>query len=316
LSSYHVPVLLKECIDALELKTGGIYVDATLGGGGHTEHILKTQTGIRLFAFDQDEDSLKQTRHLIEEYPNLTIIKDNFANLRTCLALERIKKIDGILFDLGVSSHQINQPERGFSFSLEGKLDMRMDKSAEVTAYDIINHYDQYQLKKIFFEYGEEKEAGKIARAIVAARSNKHLETTLELAEIIDKSVFSKQKIKAKARIFQALRIYINGEMDVLKTALSDAVKILNPGGRIVVISYHSLEDRIVKKLFQYEEKECLCPSNFPKCICDKKSTLKILTKKPLQPSEDEVNQNPRARSAKFRFAERKEIQFNNKEEL
>lgn len=299
-------MLLKESVDALALQSGGIYVDATLGGGGHAEYILQSQTGIRLFAFDQDEDSLQQTRHLAEEYPNLTIIHDNFANLRTCLALERIKKIDGILFDLGVSSHQINQPDRGFSFSLEGKLDMRMDTSAEMTAYDIINHFDPYELKKIFLEYGEEKEAGKIAKAIAEARNQKHLETTLELAEIIDKTVFSKQKIKAKARVFQALRIYINGEMEVLQTALSDAVKMLNPGGRIVVISYHSLEDRIVKKFFQNEEKECVCPSNFPQCVCGKKSTLKILTRKPLLPAEDEINRNPRARSAKMRYAERK----------
>ncbi|MDO9577969.1 MAG: 16S rRNA (cytosine(1402)-N(4))-methyltransferase RsmH [Candidatus Cloacimonadales bacterium] len=307
MSNYHVPVLLKESVDALALQPNGIYVDATLGGGGHAEYILTSQPKIRLFAFDQDEDSLTQTRHLAEEYPNLTIIRDNFVNLRTCLALERIKKIDGILFDLGVSSHQINQPERGFSFSLDGKLDMRMDTSAEMTAFDIINHFDPYELKKIFLEYGEEKEAGKIAKAIAEARQNKQLETTLELADIIDKSVFSKQKIKAKARVFQALRIYINGEMEVLQTALSDAVKMLNPGGRVVVISYHSLEDRIVKKFFQYEEKECVCPSNFPQCVCDKKSTLKILTRKPLQPAEDEINRNPRARSAKMRFAERKE---------
>jgi 16S rRNA (cytosine1402-N4)-methyltransferase len=306
MSDYHVPVLLKESVEALALQPNGIYVDATLGGGGHTEAILKTQPEIRLFSFDQDEDAWQQTEHLLDEYPNLTIVQDNFANLRTRLALERIKNIDGILFDLGVSSHQINQPERGFSFSLEGKLDMRMNAENEVTAYEIINHFDPKELKRIFLEYGEEKEAGKIARAIAEARSKKQLETTLDLANIIDQSVFSKQKIKAKARVFQALRIYINGEMEALRIALSDAVKMLNPGGRIIVISYHSLEDRIVKKFFQYEEKECVCPTNFPKCICGKKSTLKILTNKPLIPSEDEISHNPRARSAKMRIAEKK----------
>lgn len=304
---YHQPVLLKESIEALALHPQGIYVDATLGGGGHTEYILQKQPDIRLFSFDQDQAAREQAKPLLAKYDNLTIIGDNFANLRSCLALERIKKIDGILFDLGVSSHQINQPERGFSFSLDGKLDMRMDTNAEITAYEIINHFDPQELKRIFLEFGEEKEAGKIARAIAESRRQKTLETTLELAEIIDQTVFSKQKIKAKARVFQALRIYINGEMEVLKTALSDAVKMLNPGGRIVVISYHSLEDRIVKKFFQNEEKACVCPPDFPQCVCGKKSTLRILTKKPLLPAESEICHNPRARSAKMRYAERKE---------
>ena len=303
MAEYHVPVLLKESVEAMALQPKGIYVDATLGGGGHTEHILKSNKKIRLFSFDQDEDSLIQTRHLAEKYSNLTIIKNNFANLRTCLALERIKKIDGILFDLGVSSHQINQPERGFSFSLEGKLDMRMDTSTKVTAFDIINYFDQYQLKRIFFEYGEEKEAGKIARAIVQARKIKHLETTLELAEIIDKSVFSNKKIKAKARIFQALRIYINGEMEVLKTALSDAVKMLNPGGRIVVISYHSLEDRIVKnRLRDLARGEVDQITGRPR---SETQVIEVLTKRPVRPGAEEMAFNPRARSGRLRAARR-----------
>ncbi|MCF7793762.1 MAG: 16S rRNA (cytosine(1402)-N(4))-methyltransferase RsmH [Candidatus Cloacimonetes bacterium] len=307
MSSYHVPVLLDEAIDALQIKPGGIYIDATLGGGGHTQKILQTNDQIHLFSFDQDEESLKQTKPLVQKYSNLTIIKENFANLRTCLALERIKKIDGILFDLGVSSHQINAAERGFSFSLEGKLDMRMNAESDLTAFEIINKFEPKKLKNIFLEYGEEKEAFKIAREIAKAREIRQIETTLELAQIIDRATSSKKKIKAKARIFQALRIYINGEIEVLKTALSDAVKILNPGSRIVVISYHSLEDRIVKKFFQNEELDCVCPNGFLKCVCDKESTLKIITRKPLLPSEDEISRNPRARSAKMRIAERKE---------
>lgn len=309
MSEYHVPVLLQESIDAMNLKTGGVYVDATLGGGGHTTHILKQNHQITLFAFDQDPESLQQTKTLEQEFgDNLTIIQDNFSNLRTRLALERIRNIDGILFDLGVSSHQINQPERGFSYSLAGRLDMRMDKSSRLTAYEIINKYDEYEMKKIFWEYGEERAASKIVRNIVIERENKDIETTLQLAEIIDNCIHGKQRLKTKARIFQALRIYINGELEVLKTALADAVKMLNPGGRIVVISYHSLEDRIVKKFFQYEEKDCLCPTSFPKCICDKKATLKILTRKPIVPSVTEIEQNNRARSAKMRVAEKTEV--------
>jgi len=304
---YHIPVLLKESIEALQIKPGGIYVDATLGGGSHSELILQSNNQIQLFSFDQDVESLEQNKNLLKKYPNLIIFKDNFANLRTRLALERIKKIDGILFDLGVSSHQINSAMRGFSFSLDGKLDMRMNQENELTAFEVINNFEPKKLKKIFLEYGEEREAFKIAREIAKSREIKQIETTLELAQIIERATSSKHKIKAKARIFQALRIYINGEMDVLKTALSDAVKMLNPGGRIVVISYHSLEDRIVKKFFQYEELDCICPNGFLKCVCDKKSRLKILTKKPLLPKEDEIKQNPRARSAKMRVAERKE---------
>lgn len=307
MSEYHVPVLLNESVEALNLKAGGIYVDATLGGGGHTAHILLQQPDVKLFSFDQDPESLQQTKALEDKFPdNLTIVHDNFANLRTRLALERVRYIDGILFDLGVSSHQINQPERGFSFSLNGRLDMRMDKASNLTAYDIINKFDDYKMKKIFWEYGEERSAAKIVRNIILERDNKEIETTLQLAEIIDSCMPAKQRIKAKARIFQALRIYINGEIEVLKTALADAVKMLNPGGRIVVISYHSLEDRVAKKFFQYEEKACVCPSSFPQCVCDKKSTLKIITRKPLVPSSQEIEQNSRARSAKMRIAQKR----------
>ena len=307
MSEYHVPVLLNESVAALNLKAGGIYVDATLGGGGHTTHILQQEPAVKLFSFDQDPESLQQTKDLENKFPNnLTIVHDNFANLRTRLALERVRYIDGILFDLGVSSHQINQPERGFSFSLNGRLDMRMDKASNLTAYDIINKFDDYKMKKIFWEYGEERSAAKIVRNIILERDNKEIETTLQLAKIIDNCIPAKQRIKVKARIFQALRIYINGEIEVLKTALADAVKMLNPDGRIVVISYHSLEDRVAKKFFQYEEKDCVCPSSFPQCVCDKKSTLKIITRKPLVPSSQEIEQNSRARSAKMRIAQKR----------
>jgi len=303
---YHIPVLLKESIAALNLRDGGIYVDATLGGGGHTRAILNSGKNLKLYAFDQDENALKfAEKNFLSAYKNLVLIKNNFANLRTGLALERIKKIDGILFDLGVSFNQISNPARGFSYLHDGNLDMRMDESEELTAFDIINNFPLKKLRDIFFEFGEEREAAHIASAIVSKRKLKKIKTTAELSEIIDRSTHSKFKMKAKARIFQALRIYLNREIEVLKTALNDAVKILNPGGRLVVISYHSIEDRVVKKFFQYEEKSCICPPNLP-CVCDKVSTLKIITKKPIIPSSEEIAENRMARSAKMRVAEKK----------
>ena len=309
MNEYHVPVFLAECIEALDLQNGKIYVDATFGGGGHSSKILEIGENIQLFGFDQDPDSVEQSKNLKEKYPErFVMIKENFANIRTGLALERIKKFDGILFDLGVSSHQINNPTRGFSFSRDGKLNMRMDQNSNLTAADVVNTYSFEELTKIFREYGEEKEAARIANHIILERANTEIKTTLQLSAIIENCIISKKSIKAKARIFQALRIFINKEMDVLQTALEDSIKMLNPGGRIVVISYHSLEDRIVKNLFKYEEKSCICPPEFPKCVCNKISTLKILTRKPLVPTTEEVENNPRGRSAKLRIAQKKEV--------
>ncbi len=301
---YHLPVMLKESIEGLSLKDGGVYVDATFGGGGHSRAILESGKDIRLFSFDQDEDAQKIAETIKNE--NFVFIKDNFRNLRTGLALNRIKKIDGILFDLGVSSHQIDSPERGFSFMREGDLDMRMDTNTELSAKEVINTYPKEQLQDIFIKYGEEREAFRIARAIVEERKKRFISTTLQLAEIIDKSIKSHRRIKAKARIFQALRIYINREIEALNEALKDAVHLLNKGGRIVVISYHSIEDRVVKQFFKYENLSCICPDDFPVCRCNKVSTLEIITKKPILPSEEEIAKNSRAKSAKLRIAERK----------
>ncbi len=309
MTEYHVPVLLDECLDALDLQDGKIYVDATFGGGGHSNKILESEKKLKLFAFDQDPDSVEQSKVLKEKYPEkFVMIQENFANIRTGLALERIKKVDGILFDLGVSSHQINNPTRGFSFRGDGKLNMRMDQDSNLTAADVVNTYSFEKLTKIFREYGEEKEAARIAGNIILEREKEEIETTLQLSAIIENCIISKKSIKAKARIFQALRIYINKEMDVLQTALEDSVKILNPDGRLVVISYHSLEDRIVKNLFKYEAKSCVCPPEFPKCVCDKVSTLTILSRKPIIPSANEIENNPRARSAKLRIAQKREV--------
>lgn len=309
MKEYHVPVLLTECLEALDLQDGKIYVDATFGGGGHSRTILESRKDIRLFGFDQDPDSIEQSKILKDKYPEkFVMIKENFANIRTGLALERIKKVDGILFDLGVSSHQINDPSRGFSFRGDGDLNMRMDQESNLTAADVVNTYSFEELAKIFREYGEEKEATRIASNIILERSKKEIQTTLQLSTIIENCIISKKSIKAKARIFQALRIYINKEMEALKTALNDSVKILNPGGRLVVISYHSLEDRIVKNIFKYEAKTCICPSEFPLCVCDKVSTLEILSRKPVVPNEQEIENNPRARSAKLRIAQKREV--------
>ncbi len=309
MTKYHVPVLLAECLQALDLQDGKIYVDATFGGGGHSSAILESGNDIKLFAFDQDPDSIKQSEVLKEKYPEqFVLIKENFANIRTGLALERIKKVDGILFDLGVSSHQINDPSRGFSFRGEGKLNMRMDQDSQLTAADVVNTYSFEELTRIFREYGEEKEAARIARSIILEREKEEIETTLQLSNIIENCIISHKSIKARARIFQALRIYINKEMEVLETALNDSVKILNPGGRIAVISYHSLEDRIVKNIFRYEAKSCICPPEFPLCVCEKKATLQILSRKPIVPTTQEIENNPRARSAKLRVAQKREV--------
>jgi len=309
MKEYHVPVLLHECLEALDIRDSKVYVDATFGGGGHSAKILESGKDIRLFGLDQDLDSIKQSLVLQERYPDkFVMIKENFANLRTGLALERIKKVDGILFDLGVSSHQINNPARGFSFQYDGSLDMRMNQSSDLTAADVVNNYSFEELAKIFREFGEEKEAARIANCIILERSKEQIKTTLHLAKIIENCIVSKKSIKAKARIFQALRIYINKEMDVLRTAIEDSIKMLNPDGRIVVISYHSLEDRIIKNIFKFEAKPCVCPPEFPRCVCDKISTIEILSRKPIIPTLQEIENNPRARSAKLRIARKRSV--------
>ncbi len=306
MKNYHEAVMTKEVLDALALKDNGIYIDATLGGGGHTTAILDANPTVIVYAFDRDNDAISHTEALLQNYENrLKIYKDNFVNIRSRLALQRITKIDGILFDLGVSSHQISSSFRGLSFELDGNLDMRMNQDDELTAYDVVNRYSIEELTKIIKDYGEEREAVRIARGIAYYRQNKDINTTGELAEIIEKSTQSPFKIKIKARVFQALRIYINGELISLQSVLYDAAAMLKPGGRIVAISYHSLEDRILKKTFKEEELECICPSNFPTCTCDKERRLKVITKKPILPTAEEISTNRRARSAKLRIAER-----------
>ena len=305
MSEYHRPVMLQEAISYLSIKDNGIYVDATLGGGGHSAAILRANPSVRLYSFDRDEEAIRYNHPLEEEFKDrCKIFNDNFVNIRTRLALERISRIDGILFDLGVSYSQISTSARGMSFILDGHLDMRMNQNDELTAYEVVNNYSVQELATIIRDFGEEREAFRIAQGIENYRRIRPIETTLELGEVIERSIRSAYKIKAKARVFQGIRIYINGELEALKSALYDAVELLNPLGRIVVISYHSLEDRIVKQILVNEEKECICPTQFPKCICDKKKRLKIITKKPLRPTTDEIRENRQARSAKMRVAE------------
>jgi 16S rRNA (cytosine1402-N4)-methyltransferase len=306
MSQYHQPVMSETCIRELKLRDHGIYVDATLGGGGHSLGILKAKPNIRLIGFDQDLDAIKEASELLKDYP-VTIIKANFRHLRTELAYHKIKGIDGILFDLGVSSHQLDEATRGFSFDKEAALDMRMDRDQELTAQDLVNNSSVAELKRIFKEYGEDNASGRVARAIERSREVKEIVSTKDLAAIIESvvGIGSKESLKTKVRIFQALRIAVNDELGVLSAVLTDAINLLNPGGRIVVMSYHSLEDRIVKNAFRFAAKGCICPPAMIHCTCDHKKQVKIISKRPLAASADELAQNIRSRSVKLRVAEK-----------
>ncbi len=298
--TYHIPVLLKESVEGLNIKPDGIYVDATFGGGGHSREILKhlNENG-KLYAFDQDADAVQNK---IND-SRLVLIEGNFANMRNYLRLEGVKQVDGILADLGISSHQINQPKRGFSTRYDEKLDMRMDKNAELTAFEVLNQYDENILRKIFFEYGELKNAATLAKSIVKARNKKPVETTGELNRIVSKHFPKLKTNKFLAKLYQAVRIEVNGELEALKKMLQQAAILIKTGGRLSIISYHSLEDRLVKRfirggLFEGQpEKDFYGNISVPF-----KKTGKLIV-----PSETEIAQNPRARSAKLRIAERTE---------
>ncbi len=303
MSSYHTPVMAKECIELLNLRAGKLYVDATTGGGGHSHAMLSAQPEIQLYCFDQDEEALAEARKSLQGKAEL--IKANFVQMRSELALRQVKGVDGVLFDLGVSSHQLDEGSRGFSFDKDAPLDMRMDRAQQYTAFDAVNELDAGQLAKIFKEYSEELNATRIAKAIEKAA--KPISSTKELAKVIESVVGSgsKESLKSKVRIFQALRIHVNNELQSLENALTDAVYMLNPGGRIVVLSYHSLEDRIVKQIFRLASQDCICPAGIPMCVCNHKKQLKLLTRSPLVAGDAETKENPRSRSAKLRAAEK-----------
>lgn len=310
MSFNHVSVLLKECINGLNIKPDGIYVDGTLGGGGHSFHILQRLETGRLIGIDQDTDALTAATNRLKIYGDKFIpVHSNFSNLKQVLETLEIKKIDGLLLDLGVSSFQLDEAERGFSYMNDGKLDMRMNQSDAFTAYEVVNEYSERKLTEIISEYGEENWANRIAKFIVEARSNKPIETTFELVEIIKNAIPAaarKDGPHPAKRTFQAIRIEVNNELRIIEQTIEDAVKHLNKGGRIAIITFHSLEDRIVKNAYKKLAQGCTCPPEFPVCVCGGKPKVKIITKKPILPSDDEIEGNPRARSAKLRVAEKK----------
>ena len=305
----HVPVLLNECIECLNIKEGGIYVDGTLGGGGHSSCVLKrlNNTG-KLRGIDRDSEALAHTSERLKEYSNVIYVKDNHENIKNILLNLGIDKVDGILLDLGVSSYQLDEPSRGFSYMHDAPLDMRMNKDQEFTAYDVVNKYSEERLAEIFFEYGEEKYSRSIARKIAERRKQKEVNTTFELVDIIKSAIPAKarnEKQHPAKRVFQAIRIEVNGELVDLENAIKDAVMSLKDGGRMLVITFHSLEDRIVKKTFENLQGKCTCPSDFPKCICGFESFGKVITKKPIVATNQELENNPRSRSAKLRVFEK-----------
>ena len=304
----HQPVLLKEAVDWLSPPPDGVVLDLTVGMGGHSQELLKHIPRGRLVGVDQDVDALQHAGLALRKDPRVSLYKANFADLLWVLADLSISEVDSVLMDIGVSSLQLDTASRGFSFSQEGPLDMRMDTAAGHTAAWVVNTYPEEKLSKVIFEYGEEPKARALARAIVAQRAVKPLETTSELSALAQRVIHKGKKPGEKhpaTRLFQALRIEVNRELEVLQKGLKLAVKFLKPGGRIAVITFHSLEDRIVKQYFKTESTDCLCPPDIPQCVCGHKATLKLLTRKAVTASEAELDQNPRARSAKLRVAEK-----------
>lgn len=303
----HFSVMLNECINGLNIKQNGIYVDCTLGGGGHSSKILEELNNSgKLIGIDQDECAINYCKNKFVDKNNLIFVKDNFKNLNFILKELNINGVDGILMDLGISSYQIDTKERGFSYMRDGELDMRMDTSQYLTAKIIVNEYDLEKLSYIFKNYGEEKYHRRVAKKIIEQRSIKQIKTTFDLVKIIDE-VIPKYETKGHSskRIFQALRIEVNDEINILENSIKDAIKNLNIGGRLVVITFHSLEDRIVKKVFNYLALECICPKQFPICKCDKKKEINVINKKPILPSSSEISENSRSLSAKLRIAEK-----------
>ena len=309
----HKSVLLDETIESLNIKEDGIYVDGTLGGGGHSYEILKRlgPKG-RLIGIDQDEDAIKAASERLKEFKDkLTIVKSNYCNIKQVLEDLNIEKVDGILLDIGVSSYQLDNLERGFSYKSDAPLDMRMDKSASLSAKEVINEYDETELFKVIKNYGEEKFAKNIAKHIVMARKEKAIETTGELIEIIKASIPAKLQTGGHPakRTFQAIRIEVNKELEVLENTIDTMIDFLKDGGRLSIITFHSLEDRIVKNKFRDNEDPCTCPKDFPVCVCGKKSKGKVITRKPIVPSDTEIAENKRAKSSKLRVFERRSIE-------
>lgn len=302
----HVPVLLEEVIEGLAIKENGIYIDGTVGYGGHSEEIAKRlgEKG-KLIGFDRDEDALAHTTERLKNYTQVQLIHDSYHN-----ALDHIsEEVDGILLDLGASSPQFDQPERGFAFKSNGALDMRFDISGtKITAADIVNTYQEKELAHILKAYGEERFASKIAKAVCERRKDLPFATTKDLADFVEDVIpkrFWPKSIHPATKTFQALRIAVNEELDIIKDAIPKLIAMLKPGGRIAIISFHSLEDRLVKQAFREAEKSCICPKEFPVCRCDKEQMIRVITKKPISATKTQIKNNVRSRSAKLRLAER-----------
>ena len=305
----HAPVLLDECIDGLNIKPNGIYVDGTLGRGGHALEIVKRLSSGKLIAIDRDINAITETSGKLAEYKNKIIFAHaNFNNIAEILKNHKITSVDGMLFDLGVSSPQLDDAERGFSYIHNARLDMRMNRQDELTAFEIINNHSEEELKKIFYEYGEERYSKSIARAIVKKRETAPIETTFELNDVISSAIPAAAKREPQhpsKRCFQALRIAVNDELKSISDLVEVIPSLLNTGGRTCIISFHSLEDRLVKTIYNKHAASCVCSKKLPICVCEVKPTMKLITRKPIIPTEQEMLNNPRARSAKLRIAEK-----------
>ena len=307
----HISILFDECMEALDIGRGGVFVDCTAGGGGHSYGIAsRLPEGSRLICLDRDDDAIAACQARLAPFEDrVTIVKTEFSSIGTALDTLGIEKIDGVMWDLGVSSYQLDEAERGFSYMNDAPLDMRMDRTATLDAEFVVNNYSESELLRIISAYGEEKFAGRIASAIVKKRAEAPIKTTLELVGVIKGAIPAAAKFKESQhpakRTFQAIRIEVNRELDVIRPAIEEAVRRLNPGGIAAVITFHSLEDRIVKQTFASLAQGCTCPPEFPICVCGNKPKVKLLTKKPIAPSDAEVEENPRARSAKLRVIEK-----------
>ncbi len=305
----HISVLLKETVDGLDIKPDGIYVDGTLGGGGHSEEILKRLDTGKLIGIDQDENALKAASERLKEYGDKFIpVRDNFSNILEVIEKLGINKIDGMMMDLGVSSHQLDEADRGFSYRFDAPLDMRMDQRSDLDAYRVVNTYTEDDLNRIFRDYGEENWARRIAKFICEQREEKPIETTLELVDLIYRAIPAATRREGghpAKRTFQAIRIEVNGELEIIKQTIKDITSVLNKGGRISIITFHSLEDRLVKQTYKELATGCICPPEIPICMCNNKPKLKVITRKPILPSQTELEMNARSKSAKLRVAKR-----------
>lgn len=306
----HIPVLLNETLGHLDLKQGGVYIDGTLGGAGHSVEIIKRIIpGGMLIGIDQDSNAINAAKKRLEAYKdNVIIVHDNFRNIKAIAEDSGFKEVDGILLDIGVSSHQLDENIRGFSYMHDGPLDMRMDTDRDFDASDIVNNSSEGEITRILRDYGEEKWAARIAKFIIEERKNGRIDTTFKLVDIIKSAIPAAARREGghpAKRTFQALRIAVNDELEVLEQAVRNAADILKPGGRLVIITFHSLEDRIVKRVFNNMERPCTCPPQLPVCVCGKEPLLKVITKKPVTAGEEELLANTRSKSAKLRAAER-----------